>query len=332
MNARAQEFASGKKPAAGQPGQAPLEERLSGLGLTVEQFNNLKRTNKALTPEMLASIPPSNRKNVIAKLEKAAADMSRLYQQTRDQTNKLLTDPDSADADDPGQAAPPASPEAPPPGATPPATAKTKSSPAPKADAPAAPPEKWLADADVQTLEDLGGADLAPVIESALGRMAQRYGAAIAQMEQANQVLQRQAEFLLQRQSNADFDSAMQKTLSLRGHPPMDDQARAAVRKLADEAIAIRGDLSSFGYDQAIEFAINSLFPDYNPVLAAQLREAETRTPVQRGSASRPNAGNAAPPPTLNANQTRNGLNRVGELIAQGVGKDEAFRQVFGAR
>jgi hypothetical protein len=301
-----------------QPGQAWPE------GTAPKDAQVLQRAK--MDPEAWKHIPPSNRAKILAGLRNSQAEADRQFQAARatakaggkaadtTQTNAEPNDPaapgepedDATEQLEDGQQ---------------PAQQQARQQPAQQQQQP---PQQFLAPKDRETLQLLGGDDLAETMERSLGNVHQHYQ---QQMAPLVGVL----EYLLDQHVGAQFDSAVNELAKTPGMESLKDgdKATANQQALRDKAMLLHraaGDPRSYPFSEAVKDAAASLFKT-NLHQATQALLLKQRTASLNGAPDKGD-GTRNTPRALDAKERSRA---IFSHLQQGMNPDDARRAVDGA-
>jgi hypothetical protein len=292
---------TGQAPAAASGG-APLQPEKAGKHGYPEStgdkdVNVLKRAH--MDPETWAAIPPSNRTKILTNLRATQAAADREFQQSRQagkgartdatarpnaQTNPPAEDAETLTGDEgndsiEGDGADPFAQQQQ-------QAAATTGKPAAAAAAAAAPVgdvAAFIDPKDLETLQLIGGDDLAQTLTRTTQRVVQHFQAQNGQLAGV-------AEFLLHEHIERQFNDGLSELQQLPGLENLSDPSRekelGALRTKADLLHRAAGDPRGYTYQEAMRDAAASLFKT-NVHQSAQSRLLSGRSTSLKGSAER---------------------------------------------
>lgn len=329
--------------AAGAPGGL---ESSGTAGVTPEDLQVLKRAKFDLAA--WKHIPPSNRKAIVANFRATQAEADRLFQQQRGaagtqpghsaaeaqaitQADDGATQPhDKGPLGDPASGQPAGEQQQPP---TQPARSVTSGTVAAvKGPAQGGQPQgtlnpitgqaldasQFVDQADLETLRNLGGDDLADTYSRGITRAV---GSVLQQVAPALQA----THFLLAEMERREWSDAVTELKKQPGYEQLGQKEETALRDKALLLIRAAGDLTNYRYREAVQDAAASLFK-VNAQAAAQKQLLDRRRDSLRGSPERGTTLPAAP----RALTTKERNSAIFEQLRNGLSPDDARRAVDG--
>jgi hypothetical protein len=259
--------ASTATPAADKPQPDPTGDAGKWPeGMDAKELNVLKRAK--MDPDTWAAIPPSNRVKILTNLKASQAAADREFGQQRQQKPgqavkpsgaSTQTDTDGQDAetlaengaqDDDSQAVEPS---------TPPVKGGKKAAATPAAGGESNDLSAFLDPKDLETLDLIGGQELAGTMQRVVGRVASHY-------EQRQSSLLQGMEYLLNQHVGREFQSAVTDLSQQPGLDKLNEQSDAGEQlrgQLKEKALFLHraaGDPEGYPFTEAIRDAAASLF------------------------------------------------------------------------
>jgi hypothetical protein len=303
-------------------------------GVTPEDLAVLKRAKIDLS--VWKHIPPSNRKAIVANFKTTQAEADRQFQQARSGTSKggnpaagqqasAATDvtqdegtlAGDAEQEDDTQQLPPAKQTKGQPPAARQAAAATAQGTQPEIDASA-----FIDPADLETLRELGGDDLANAHTRSITKAVT---AAVGQMQQQQAPMVGVLNFLMGRLEASDFREAVSALKTQPGLEALTDEQTTALRDKARLLIRAAGDPENYSFKEAVQDAAASLFKT-NVQATAQANLLQRRQASLKGSPERGTGRIPADRPLTGKDRDR----AIFEALQSGLGPDEARRSVDG--
>ncbi len=296
--------ASEPKPDASAPPAAAAGKYGYPDGTSDADAKVLKRAK--MDPETWAAIPPSNRVKIVKGLRDSQAAADREFsrraaasgkaqartpapaatQSPADPQDAATLDGDDAQPDTAGRDTDDASSPAP--------DRPAKPDRAQAAKAQGAGPESvesFIDPKDLETLELIGGNDLAQTLQRTTARVVDHFTQREAQQRAATSQLLDVAEFLLEQHVNREFDSGLDRLTAMPGLENLRDDSRQkerdALRAKADLLHRAAGDPKGYSYQDALQDAAASLFKT-NIHQTAQARLLQGRNASLRATPSTP--------------------------------------------
>jgi hypothetical protein len=299
-------------------------------GMTSKDLNVLKRAQ--LDPDTWRAIPPSNQVKILKNLRESQAAADREFQQQQRQgkagkqtPGATQTAPESEDAGTGGtdesdelvagdgkqqQQRQPAG---------------QQRQQAPAAGEPAAQDVNQFIDPkDLETLQTLGGDELAQTLQRTVGRVVQH------NQQERNQLVGA-LNFLMEEHVNGHFNNAVDSLAEQPGLEALNDPEKGVQLrdKLKEKALLLHraagGNPAGYTFGEAVQDAAASLFKT-NIHQTAQASLLASRNRSLQGSAMR-GTGNRAEPRTLTPKER---AHAIYDQLAHGVKPDEARRAVDG--
>lgn len=277
-----------------------------------------------MDPDAWKHIPPSNRAKILAGLRNSQAEADRQFQVARATAKAGGKSADTTQTNaEPNDPATPVETqeEVTDPDGQQPAQQQQRQQPAAQQQQPS---QQFLAPKDRETLQLLGGDDLAETMERSLGSVHQHYQ---QQMAPLVGVL----EYLLDQHVGAQFDSAVNELAKTPGMESLreGDKAAANQQALRDKAMLLHraaGDPRGYPFSEAVKDAAASLFKT-NLHQATQAQLLQRRTASLNGAPDKGD-GTRNTPRALDAKERNRA---IFANLQQGMNPNDARRAVDGA-